>query len=225
MEIDALAGLPRFDPNGSDFADPADDALGKDAFLKLLTVQLRNQDPSSPVENEAFIAQLAQFSSLEQLIGLQETMDNVYVGIATMNNSSMTSLLGRDVVATGDGFRMDDSGNGADLHYEVAGPYKAGELTLSVYDDAGSVVYSTPLEAGAEGQHAFSWDGTDFDGQQQGEGDYRFVITASSDDTPAVRTLTVGRIDEMDFSQGTPVPSVDGVAVRLDSILRLGDGE
>jgi flagellar basal-body rod modification protein FlgD len=220
MDITALADIPRYDPNATQAAE-AGDELGQDAFLRLLTTQLQNQDPSSPVENEAFIAQLAQFSSLEQLIGLQETMDNVYLGIATMNNSSMTSLLGRDVVAVGDGFRMGD--DGAVLHYEAAGAYGSKELTISVLNEAGDVVFSGELPAGDAGRHTFSWDGIDQDGQYAGAGDYRFVVSSTSDDAPEVRTLTVGRIDEMDFSQGTPVPSVNGVPVGLESILSLGD--
>jgi flagellar basal-body rod modification protein FlgD len=221
-DINALAALPRFTEDSAVFADPAQDALGQEAFLKLLTVQLANQDPTSPVENEAFIAQLAQFSSLEQLIGLQETMDAVYLGIAAMNNSSMTSLLGKDVVAVGDQFTMDASGS-ATLHFDADGSFGGNDLTISVLDASGDVVFSTDLPPGAAGRNTFEWDGRDRDGQAVDEGEYSFVVSAKSDDAPVVQTLTVGRIDSMDFSQGTPLPSVNGISVGLDTILSLGD--
>ena len=60
----------------------------KDAFLTLLTTQLSNQDPTEPVKNEDFVAQLAQFSSLEQLVGMQASLDAVYAGIAAMSTAA-----------------------------------------------------------------------------------------------------------------------------------------
>jgi flagellar basal-body rod modification protein FlgD len=221
MELTPFSELPRFDPNAASSTESSDE-LGKDAFLKLLTVQLQNQDPTNPVENEAFVAQLAQFSSLEQLVGMQGTLDNVFLGISAMNNSSMSSLLGKDVVAVGDQFSMSGQ-DGATLHYEAAGPYDGA--TISIYDEAGRVVHSGNLPPGTEGDHTFEWDGRGIDGDFLPEGTYRFSIVPVGDTPPAVRTLMVGRITEMDYASGAPQPSIDGVPVSLDSVLRLTSGE
>ncbi|MCA9569810.1 MAG: hypothetical protein KC656_18325 [Myxococcales bacterium] len=219
MDITPLADLPRYTGERETIELGAAQELGKDAFLKLLTVQLRNQDPTDPVKNEQFVAQLAQFSSLEQLVGLQETMDGVYLGIATMNNSSMSQLIGKEVVAVGDGFHLGASGD-VEIPFEASGPYQGGQI--SVIDESGTVIFSGKLGPGMEGEGSFVWDGRQTSGERAPEGVYRFVVTAEGDDAPQMRGLVKGMIDEMDFSTGTPLPSVDGVQITLDAVLRLG---
>src|SRR6266540_5547596 len=77
--------------------------LGKDDFLKLLTAQLANQDPLQPVDNQAFIAQLAQFSSVEQLQNLTSRLDTLLLATASTNQMSTASLVGKDVAFKADG--------------------------------------------------------------------------------------------------------------------------
>src|SRR5690242_15281966 len=79
------------------------DSLGKDAFLKLLTAQLANQDPLAPVDNTAFIAQLAQFSSVEQLQNVSSRLDSLLLATASANQLSTASLVGKDVGFKADG--------------------------------------------------------------------------------------------------------------------------
>ncbi len=218
MDITPLADLPRYTGEPDILPAGSGQELGKDAFLKLLTIQLRNQDPTDPVKNEQFVAQLAQFSSLEQLVGLQETLQGVYLGIATMNNASMAQLIGREVVAVGDGFVLD--GGSGTLHYEAARPYDGA--TLSILDEDGNVVFSTEIPPGPEGEGSYTWDGRGTSGERLPDGVYRFVITAKGDDPPEIRGLIKGVIDEMDFSTESPQPSVNGVPFGLDAVLRLG---
>lgn len=216
MDVTALADLPRY--SGSNETTEATDELGKDAFLKLLTVQLENQDPTSPVENEAFVAQLAQFSSLEQLVGLQDTMNNVYLGISAMNNSSMSNLIGKEVVAVGGAFQYSEGEQV--LSFEAAGAFDGA--TLAVTDASGNVVHSVDLPPGAVGEHVYTWDGTDQSGQPVEAGTYSFSIVATGEDAPEMRALLKGEITGMDYASGEPIPSVGGITVTLDSILRLG---
>ncbi|HHO51814.1 MAG TPA: flagellar hook assembly protein FlgD [Deltaproteobacteria bacterium] len=202
---------------------PTDEALGEEAFLRLLTEQLQNQDPLDPMKNEEFVAQLAQFSSLEQLFGLQATMEAVYLGIASMNNASMATLLGTDVVALGDTVHLDESGSES-LHFEAASSFSQATITLT--DESGRVVQTLEIGGRDAGAFEVEWDGTDLDGQRLEEGDYTFSIEATdADGQPvAVDTLITGIVDEMDYSTGTPQPSIQGVSVPLEDIRRLTDG-
>lgn len=196
-------------------------AVGQDTFLKLLTTQMQNQDPLSPMDNEAFVAQLAQFSSLEQLMGLQDSLQNIYLGIASMNNASMADLLGAEVTAIGGTFAYDGSG-AAELHYDADAA--AGDATLTVYDESGAVVYAGAVEGGVtDGEGTLSWNGKRTNGSDAPEGTYRFEITAKAADgtTVEVEERVVGTIDEMDYSSGTPMPSIDGVPLSLADVVRI----
>lgn len=202
---------------------PTNEALGQDTFLRLLTEQLQRQDPLDPMKNEEFVAQLAQFSSLEQLFGLQETMNAVYLGIASMNNASMATLLGTEVVANGNAVRMAGDGTSVPFHFDAANGFE--QATITVTDESGRVVDTFDIGARDAGEFDLAWDGRDQDGQFVEAGTYTFSIAATdADGEPVdVQTLVKGTVDEMDYSSGSPRPSINGVSVPLESIRRLTD--
>ena len=150
-------------------------ALGQDTFLRLLTTQMQNQDPSSPMDNEQFVAQLAQFTSLEQLMGIQSNLENVYMAISAMNNASMANLLGTDVVAVGNGVHVGEEGS-MDLHWEAGSD--AANASITVLDANGSPVFNAELGSIQAGEGSYTWDGKDETGQRVPEGDYTFVVDA-----------------------------------------------
>lgn len=90
--------------SGDAFSDSLEKVLGKDAFLHLLTTQLRYQDPMNPVDDQDFIAQMAQFSSLEQMQNLTKVLEAfIAEERATNQMARATALLGRTVEVLGDG--------------------------------------------------------------------------------------------------------------------------
>ena len=72
--------------------------LGKDEFLKLMMAQLAQQDPTAPSDSNAFVAQLAQFTSLEQMQNVNSTLESLLIGQASQNNSGAVGLVGKDVL-------------------------------------------------------------------------------------------------------------------------------
>ena len=203
-------------------AAPTDEALGKDTFLRLLTTQMQNQDPTNPMKNEEFVAQLAQFSSLEQLMALQTTMDGVYLGIMSMNNASMANLVGTEVVAAGDQVHI-EGGAPATLHFEAYSDIESA--TVTIRDESGEVVRTLPVGATDAGSFEVAWDGLDEDGQPVDDGTYTFSIAGDDGEPVDVETLVVGTVTEMDYTTGTPQPSIDGVVVGIDAIRKLTAGE
>lgn len=196
--------------------------LGKDTFLKLLTTQLQNQDPTEPVSNEEFVAQLAQFSQLEELQGVSGQLDSLYLVNASMNNAAMTNLLGREVVARGDTFHHE---SGSDtIHFDAASTTTSTTLTITNAD--GVVVFSQDIGGQSAGEGSYTWDGKDQNGQLCAEGDYSFTISATdvNGSDVAVQTLIEGTIDQMSFATGSAAPSIDGVDISIGDILRLLDG-
>lgn len=205
-------------------SETATQELGQDAFLNLLVTQLQYQDPLNPQENEEFIAQLAQFSQVEQLTNANTALSNVYQAIASMNNASMTQLLGKTVKAFGDEFAYSGDGD-VELHYDASSDTSGATLTVS--DESGSVVYTTELGALQEGEGSVTWKGNLSNGGTADEGTYTFSIQGrdSDGDKVDVQEIIEGEIDAMSFESGSPVPSIGGVDVNLGDIIHVSTGD
>lgn len=194
--------------------------LGEESFMQLLVTQLQNQDPLNPQSNEEFVAQLATFSSLEQLVSLNSGVNALYMASASMNNATMTQLLGNEVVAWSDEFNYDGSG-AVELNFEADSAASSATLTISNAD--GDVVWSGEMGALESGEGSWTWDGTDADGNAVEAGLYSFDIDASTEsgDEVAVSGQIHGTVDGMSYEDGNPVPSVGEVSFTLGDILRV----
>ena len=194
--------------------------LGQEAFLTLLVTQLQNQNPLDPQKNEEFVAQLAQFSSLEQLTTANSSLESLYVAMASMNNASMTQLLGQEVRAYGDTFAFEGEGE-VPLAFESSHALEGA--TLTVMDENGQVVYSEELGPQEVGLTELTWDGSTISGGTAEEGVYSFAIVPRGDNDPNVEIATIveGEIDGMSFETGTPIPSMGGAEIGLGDIIEV----
>ncbi|MFT5587716.1 MAG: flagellar basal-body rod modification protein FlgD [Cognaticolwellia sp.] len=220
--ISGLADQSALDASG--VTTSGSSAMGQETFLNLLTTQMQNQDPLSPMANEDFIAQLATFSSLEQLMDIGDAMKANTLSMANLSNTTMASLVGKHVVAIGDTFpRAEGETGDTVLHYDSP---QAASATLNIYDEDGKVVWSEPVSLQA-GEETLKWDGKDLSGQLVEPGDYRFELTAtdSSGNNIEISERVSGMVDSMDYSTGSPQPTVNGVAVSLSDLIRLTAGE
>jgi len=153
-------------------------ALGKDAFLQLLVTQLKNQNPLEPQDNGAFVAQLAQFSSLEGITTLNDTVS----GLASNYNSSQalqaSSLVGRSVIAPGDKAVVDTTKS---LSGTVVVPSSVASATLKITDVSGKTVRTIDLGSQKAGNASFIWDGKNDAGETVPAGTYTFGATSTID--------------------------------------------
>jgi len=197
--------------------------LGQDSFLKLLVAQMQHQDPLNPQGNEEFIAQLAQFTSLEQLMGVNTALGDLYAATTSMNNASMTQLLGRDVTAISDQVPYEGDGP-QEIHYDAHDDVAL--MTVTILDEEGKVVSRVELNDIPKGEASWTWDGKDLHGVQAPEGTYSVAITAfdGSGNPVPVNSLLKGTVNEMSYQTGAPVPFVDGVEIAMASILRVETG-
>lgn len=194
-------------------------SLGKDEFLTLLVTQLRYQDPLSPMENEAFVAQLAQFSSLEQMQALNAKIDASTLLTQSLNNSAAAGLIGRHVRANGDTVRYD--GETTEVGYFLQA--EAQEVTMTLYDGEGRAVRTLHSQEGEVGAHRLSWDGRDEAGLELPPGDYEVRVEAKDAARAAVPVLTVitGKVDGVTFQGGSALLLVNGREVPLSSLLEV----
>ncbi|KAA0977776.1 flagellar hook assembly protein FlgD [Pseudomonas sp. ANT_J28] len=153
-------------------------ALGKDAFLQLLVTQLKNQNPLEPQDNGAFVAQLAQFSSLEGITTLNDTVS----GLASNYNSSQalqaSSLVGRSVIAPGGTAVVDTSKS---FSGTIAVPASVDPVKVKITDADGKVVRTIDLGSEVAGTSTFIWDGKNDAGEVAKAGTYTFGATATYD--------------------------------------------
>lgn len=192
--------------------------LGKDAFLQLLVTQLRYQDPLSPMENEAFLAQLAQFSSLEQMQQLNETVESSNLLAQSLNNSAAAGFIGRHVRAAGSEAILGAEGN-ASLGYVLAQP--ADRVTVTVFDETGAVVRVLEQQGVDGGSGSVEWDGHNTAGERVAEGTYRFEVDAidAEENAVAASTWIEGRVDGVTYRGGSAFLLVGDREVPLSSVL------
>jgi flagellar basal-body rod modification protein FlgD len=151
-----------------------------DDFLTLLTTQLQNQDPLSPMDSTEFTNQLVQFSSVEQQIKSNDTLTQL-LSAQTLNMTSLgVSFIGKNVQIAGNDFSIDGTGGTQDFAYTL--PATATTGTISITDGDGNVVYTKDMTDVTAGTHNFTWDGTNDSGYAAPAGDYTLTVSATGTD-------------------------------------------
>ena len=180
-----------------------DDDLGMDTFVNLLVVQLQNQDPLNPMEDDDFTAQLAQFSSLEQLENISSAVEDVNEGMLRQDMLGAVGFIGKDVLAYGSTIsKEDDEISAASYTLED----DVSQMYVNVYDSDGVIVYSEAVSGRQAGTYSFTWDGTDYNGIEQPDGVYSLAISAEDADGEAVYVSTEvsGRVTSVFTENGLP---------------------
>lgn len=150
--------------------------LGKDAFLQLLTTQLRNQDPLSPQDNTAFVSQLAQFSSLESMQNLTSSVDSISTSYQSSQALQASSLVGRSVIVNAGATYVDPT---KEMNASVVIPDTTTATTIKVSDSTGTLVDTIDLGPQKAGTTSFTWDGKDSAGNTLAAGNYSFVANGT----------------------------------------------
>jgi flagellar basal-body rod modification protein FlgD len=151
--------------------------VGKDQFLQLLIAQLTNQDPLKPADDKEFVAQMATFSSLEQLMDVNQNLQGLAFGQANLVNAQALDLIGKDALVEGGETIRVRRGEADRVVYAL--PKPAGEATLTIYGPDGTPVRTIALDTDASGRVNLEWDGLDADGKALADGDYRYEVHAT----------------------------------------------
>ncbi len=190
-----------------------------DTFLTLLTTQLQNQDPLSPMDSNQFTQQLVQFSGVEQQIDTNQNLKQL-IGLGqTQNNTFAIGYLGRSVVMTnGEGSLSNGS---ASWSYGLDNASAATALTIS--DANGKVVYATTGET-TPGSHTFNWDGKDAAGNSLPDGGYTLTVGAKAADGSNITTSVASKaiVNAIDMSSGTPQLVIGSMIVPLTDATLIG---
>jgi len=218
MSIDAISQTPETMSSAS-YLDQS--GLGKEAFLKLLVAQLTNQDPLEPMDNQEFLGQLSQYSSLEQLMNLNDTLSLNNDLTMSVHNALMMDLIGKDVKVMGDILHWSDDAT-AKISYTLP---QAGNVSVQILDESDQVIRTLNEGLQAAGDHVLEWDGRDNLGNLAPPGDYRVqVMTGDGQETASqLQTYIIGRVTGIQFIGGNPVPYIGNQAVNPANIIAIYD--
>ena len=164
-------------------------SMGQKDFLTLFTTQLKNQDPLDPVKNEAFVAQLAQFSQLEATTNMSTSLSTFVDSMSSNQITSTANLIGGKVAVPDGPAQL---AGGLPVKGVVNLPNGADGVKFMVYDTKGILVKTQILGAQTAGDMTWSWDGTDEAKNALPDGTYRFAAAAVSQGkvvTPSVSTM------------------------------------
>ncbi len=217
--IDAISSAVA-SPERQATGESAAPEMGQQDFLKLLVAQLRHQDPLNPVQNTEFVTQLAQFTSLEQTMGINSRLDLLANQTRGLANSEAVNLVGQDVVVSGN--RLTHEGTGAPVLFNLDAA--TAETKVVVLDEFGKEVKTIDLGPQVAGRGQVRWDGTDNTGTRVPPGTYSATISAKSGEGSAVVVSqeTTGTVESVSFEQGYAVLKLDnGVSVPVSDLLRV----
>jgi flagellar basal-body rod modification protein FlgD len=177
-------------------------SLGKTEFLKLLVEQLKNQNPLEPLDGTDFTAQLAQFSSLEQLFDINSGLSKLTEQQHSLGSLEALGFVGKRVKAEGDQLGLGEAG-AAQARYSLD---EAAEVAIAIYDAEGKLVRTLKPGLVQKGEHEVSWDGLAEDGSRCPASTYRFRPAALGLDGQevSVATYTLGRVSGVNLSGSEP---------------------
>ncbi|MDH0749133.1 flagellar hook assembly protein FlgD [Pseudomonas sp. GD03842] len=198
-------------------------SLGKDAFLQLLVTQMQNQNPLDPQDNSQFVAQLAQFSSLESIQNLNTSVDAIGGMYQSSQALQASSLVGRSVIVDGGSTHVDTA---KEMTGQVVLPSTSTLTTVSVYDSTGSVVRTIDLGEQKAGKASFTWDGKDEAGNTLASGNYSFKAQGTLDGTKTGLTTylpaTVTSVTMGSAGSAMTLNLADGTNIALSKVQQIG---
>jgi flagellar basal-body rod modification protein FlgD len=189
--------------------------LDRDDFLTLLLTQLQNQDPLDPLESAEFTAQLAQFSSLEQLFNANENLESIQEMIYNQGEEDLIQLIGKTVKADDNTILVEGETVLSSGSYSLE---EGADVSVVMYDSSGNEVRTLYLGWQDEGEYTIDWDGLDTDGEMVDDGTYYFSVTAEDENGNEVEanTYIIGEVIGVTYQYGVPYLMIGDNLVSTD---------
>ena len=193
--------------------------LGKEDFLYLLVTQLRYQDPMEPVESYEFVAQLAQFSSLEQLRNIGKGVEMAL----NMQRGSFSilaaQLIGKEVKV--ENYTLSWNGEPLQIQYELSAD--AEDVIVNIYDAVGGLRRTIRVGAQNKGENRVEWDGKDDSGKSLEKGEYSFEVLALNKDRELIgaKGFIKGKVTGVKLDENSVLLTLEGVDVPLSNLISI----
>jgi flagellar basal-body rod modification protein FlgD len=200
--------------------------MGKDEFLKLLTYQLKAQNPLKPYDSQEFASQLAQFSQLEQLTSIHSLLEEQSKSnnqfSQSISNTAIPGMLGKYARVSSDEINYNGTDN-AKLGFVV--PYEVQSGEVRIYDDNGNLVRTMNIDNTnlKKGNHTIEWNGENSQGDSLPSGNYKFdvVLTSNNGTSTSAELYTYGKISSVKFKNDGTYLVVNNTEVPFDRIIEI----
>ena len=185
------------------------------SFLKLLTTQLQNQNPLSPLDTNQFTQQLVEFAGVQQQINTNDSLATLVSLQQTAQSSQALQFVGKTAVVKGSTATLTSSQ--AEWEFNIP---SASTINISIANSTGANVYTKSFTVAAGNNQAFGWNGLGTDGTQQPDGNYTLTATAkdSAGNTVAVTTSVAGVVSSVDLTQSPPLLTIGGQTFTVNQV-------
>lgn len=202
---------------------PDNSQLGQADFLKLMTQQLANQDPFKPMEDGQFIAQMAQFSSVDSLQRLENNFADLSASLTSNQALQASTLVGNDVMVPADVVYLQNSGGASGIVGGIESPITGAKLTVT--DQNGQIVKTVNLGDINTREAPWNWDGTNEAGDRVASGTYKIAITGNQNgDNFQFQSLISAQVESVSLggTDGIVLNLVGLGPVNLNDVSRIG---
>lgn len=194
--------------------------MGQQQFLQLLVAQMRNQDPSNPMNGAEFASQLAQFNTVEQLInvnsGIKTLQGSQDVMSAGLTNSLAASLTGKEVKAYGSGLYL-PQGQPSMVNYRLGS--SASEVTIIIRNQTGAEIRRETVNSMPMGDNMWQWDGRNNAGDRMPEGSYSVSVEAKAGESRVdALPFVTGLASKVSYTANGVFLTVNGVSVHISDV-------
>lgn len=193
-------------------------SLGKEDFLRLLVTQMQFQDPMKPMEHTEFTAQLAQFSSLDQLFSINDGLKALSDTQGGLNRFQAVNFIGKEVKASGNKIYMGKDAASTMLGYSLN--EEASGVAIHIFDRNGTGIRTIELGPQDAGTHTMVWDGRDSTGDLVSSGEYTFSVSAKDFEGRPSEAMTdvIGTVTGVSFEGIVPYLLVGGIRIPASHI-------
>ncbi|MCK4388874.1 MAG: flagellar hook assembly protein FlgD [Desulfobacterales bacterium] len=218
MSIPALEPAYMKRDETSRYAEPKD-TLGRDQFLTLLVAQLQHQDPLNPMESTDFSSQLAQFSSLEQLFGVNKNLMGIQENLGARENGNLLDYIGKTVKTENNTIFVTD-GQTDSSFYALE---DRADVTIYIYNEDGLEVRRIYRGWQDAGEHEIAWDGRDNAGKTVDDSIYAFEVEARDEGGFIVpyNTYLTGEVTGVTYESGIPYLMIGDKLVTPENIVEV----
>lgn len=197
----------------------ASNSLDKDAFLLLLITELKNQNPLDPMDNKDFIAQLTQFSTLEQITNMTKSIQNFLTLQQGALQAQAASMIGKYAVVQTDQITV-RNGTAESIIFELDQP---APVVVRIYDSNGNLVKEATSNSLDAGTHAYVWDGRNSTGLTVPDGTYTYTVSKINPDGSQTEIGGVegGKVQSVKFKNNQIYVYINGKEYPLASIIEI----